>query len=85
MKKITLIFIASLFIFGCSSEKTALDEIVELRCNCLMLFEKEKNNFEEMRDCLLEVNAREEFKNLSEIEIEEQMEINCPEAALDKR
>ena len=66
MKRFTLILIASLFILNCSTEKTPVDEIAEMRCDCLRLHSIEKENFMEVIKCINEVNANDKFKDLGE-------------------
>ena len=85
MKRFTLILIASLFIINCSTEKTPVDEIAEMRCDCLRLHSIEKENFMEVIKCINEVNANEKFKDLGEEEILEKMKQICPDAALKER
>ncbi|MGB1039425.1 MAG: hypothetical protein ACPGVD_00980 [Flavobacteriales bacterium] len=85
MKRFTLILIASLFILNCSTEKTTVDEIAEMRCDCLRLHSIEKENFMEVIECINEVNANEKFKDLGEEEILEKMKQICPDAALKEK
>ena len=85
MKRFTLILIASLFILNCSTEKTPVDEIAEMRCDCLRMHSIEKENFMEVIKCINEVNVNEKFKDLGEEEILEKMKQICPDAALKEK
>jgi len=85
MKRFILILSTCFFIYGCSTEKTPVDEIAAMRCDCLRLHSVEKENFMEVIECINEVNANEKFKDLGEEEILEKMKQICPDAALKEK
>ncbi|MDB4088435.1 hypothetical protein N9544_02310 [Flavobacteriales bacterium] len=82
MKKIGIILVSSLFLLSCGEEKTSLEQIVELRCNCLELLNKEKDNVLEVINCSDEVANKSESAKLDPQKIAEAMEKHCPNAAI---
>lgn len=82
MKKLILIPIASLLLTQCAEEKPLIEQVVEARCNCLELYDKEKDNIMEVLNCSDEVAKNEKFAELDPEEIMEGMEKLCPNAAL---
>ena len=82
MKKIGVVFIISLLLLSCGEEKTSLEEIVDLKCNCLELLNKEKDNVMEVINCSDEVANKAEFARIDPQEITEAMEKHCPNSAI---
>jgi tagatose-1,6-bisphosphate aldolase len=82
MKKIGITLISSLLLLSCGEEKTSLEQIVDLKCNCLELLNKEKDNVLEVINCSDEVANKAEFAKLDPQKIAEAMEKHCPNAAI---
>ena len=83
MKKTGIILISTFLLLNCGEEKTiTLEEVVELRCNCLELLNKEKDNILEVINCSDEVANKAESAKLDPQKIAEAMELNCPNAAI---
>ena len=82
MKKIGVIFISSLLLISCGEAKTSLEKIVDLKCNCLELLNKERDNVLEVINCSDKVANKVEFARLDPQEITEGMEKYCPNATI---
>jgi hypothetical protein len=82
MKKIGIILLSSLLLLSCGEEKTSLDKIIELKCNCLELLNKEKDNVLEVLNCSDEIANKAEIAKLDPQEIAEGMGKYCPNAAI---
>ena len=82
MTKIGVIFISSLLLISCGEAKTSLEKIVDLKCNCLELLNKERDNVLEVINCSDEVANKAEFARLEPQEITKGMEKHCPNAAI---
>lgn len=82
MKKISYILVGSLFLLSCGEEKLSLENIVEIKCNCLELLNDKKDNIMEVIKCSDDAANKAEAGNFDPQEIAEAMEIHCPNAAI---
>lgn len=82
MKKWGWVLICITMLSSCGEEKSLLEQAVELKCECLKKFDKEKGNVMEVINCSNEIAAREEFSDLDPQKLVEALENTCPDAAL---